>query len=269
MVPLLCLLLVVPFVAAGNENEMMNQFMQQQMMAMMAQKGWGGDNKGWGGDNNSGNMGGNMGGGSQQQGDWWSAQNSEDYEAYMKWCQERQMAVQETEQQRLMLKQWEETQEKRKMEVEHEKQAKEAAERQHSMMAQWKMWQMRLSQQHEFDNLMYQFSEQKHGYMFAVTMEFLKFCKCSDFTDELQRYFMHGDMHYSHADGDDWDLDDLQGINGNDAQAVAQAIANLPRVDQLKAFYGGLATAMCSGARQYVEQVKSWENTYKFLDHLM
>lgn len=266
MVPLLCLLLVVPFAAAGNEMDMMNQFMQQQMMTMMAQKGWGGNNNGgnMGGNNN----GGNMGGGNQQQGgDWWSASNTEDYEAYMKWCQERQIAMKETEQQRMMLKQWEDSQNERKMEVEREKHVKEAAERHESMMAQWKMWQMRLSQQHEFDNLIGKFTEMKHGYMFAVTMEFLKFCKCSDFTDELQRYFMHGDMHYE--SGEDWDLDDLQGINSNNAQEVAQALANLPKSDQVKAFFGGLATSMCLGARTYVEQVRVWETQYKFLDHVM
>merc|ERR1712168_96991 len=200
-------------------------------------------------------------------GDWWAAQNSDDYEAYMKWCQERQMAMKEQEQQREILKQWEEAQAKRKMEMERERQHKEAAERHESMMAQWKMWQMRLNQQHEFDNLMGKFTELKHGYMFAITMEFLKFCKCSDFTDELQRYFMHGDLHWE--DGDDWDLDDLNGIDTTNAQAVAQAIANLPKVDQLKAFFGGLANSMCDGARVYVGRVKSLEAQYKFLDRLM
>lgn len=257
MVPLVCLLLLVPFAAAGNEMEMMNQMMMQ----MMNQKGWGGNSDSSGSSAESGEM---M---NQGQGEWWTAQNSDDYDAYMKWCQERQIAMQEQEQQKMMMKQWEEAQSKRKMEVEKERHNKEAKERHESMMAQWKMWQMRLNQQHEFDNLMEKFTEQKHGYMFAVTMEFLKFCKCSDFTDELQRYFMHGDMHYEESD--DWDLDDLQGINSNNANEVAQAIANLPRTDQLKAFFGGLATSMCQGARAYVEQVKTWETQYKFLDHYM
>ena len=68
---------------------------------------------------------------------------------------------------------------------------KEAEERHESMMAQWKMWQMRLSQQHEFDDLMHKFAEMKHAYMYHVTMEVLKFCRCTDFTQELGRYFMH------------------------------------------------------------------------------
>ena len=67
----------------------------------------------------------------------------------------------------------------------------EAEERHESMMSQWKMWQQRIAQQHEFDDLMYKFHEQKHMYMYLVTMEVLKFCKCTDFTQELGRYFMH------------------------------------------------------------------------------
>jgi len=231
------------------DNDMMQQFMQQQMMNMMAQSGWGHKEKDDHGD-----------------GDWWAAQNSDDYEAYMKWCQERQMAMKEQEQQREILKQWEEAQAKRKMEMERERQHKEAEERHESMMAQWKMWQMRLNQQHEFENLMAHFTEMKHGYMFAVTMELLKFCKCSDFTEDLQRYFMHGDQTYEDAD---FDIDDLDGIDTTNAQAVAQALANSSKEVQVKAFFGGLANALCASGRTYVEQVRSWENTYRFLDRLM
>merc|ERR1712055_225887 len=202
-----------------------------------------------------------------QGGDWWSAQNSDDYQAYMKWCEERQKSMQEQEQQKALLKQWEEANAKRKMEEQREKAEKESHERHESMMAQWKMWQMRLNQQHEFDDRMGKFAEMKHKYMFAVTMEFLDFCECADFTDDLERYFMHGDEKY---DGDeDWDLTDLNGIDATNAQAVAQAIANEPRAVQIKAFFGGLATALCASGKAYVEQVKSWEKTYKFLDRLM
>lgn len=257
MVPLVCLLLVVPFVAADGHmdaNDMMQQYMQQQMMQMMSQNGWGNKHE----ENGGGNM---------QGGDWWAAQNSDDYQAYMKWCQERQMAMKEQEQQREIMKQWEEAQAKRKMEMERERQHKEAEERHESMMAQWKMWQMRLNQQHEFENLMMKFTEMKHHYMFGVTMELLKFCKCSDFTEDLQRYFMHGDQAYE--GGDDFDIDDLDGIDTTNAQAVAQALANSSKETQVKAFFGGLANALCTSGRTYVEQVRSWENTYRFLDRLM
>merc|ERR1712141_845653 len=175
----------------------------------------------------------------------------------MKWCEERKMAMQEQKQQQEMLEQFTKQEETRKMEMEKARVEKEIEERRESMQAQWKMWQMRLSQQHEFDSLLDKFAEMKHHYMFAVTMEFLKFCKCSDFTDDLQRYFMHGDQKY-HG-GEDWDIDDLEGIDTTNAVAVAQALANRPRVEQVKAFYGGLAESMCLAGRAYIEQVRSWE----------
>lgn len=276
MVFLALFLVVIPLVAAGGQDDgsMMQQQMMQQMMQMMQkQQGWGGNHGGNMGGNNGGNMGGNMGGnnggnmGGGTDGEWWGAQKGEDYEAYMKWCEERTMAMQEQKQQQEMLEQFQKAEESRRMETEKTRVHKEIEERRESMMAQWKMWQMRLGQQHEFDNLMEKFAEMKHTYMFAVTMEFLKFCKCSDFTEELQRYFLHGDMKYE--GGDDWDLDDLEGIDTTNAVEVARVIANKSRTEQVKAFYGGLATSMCMAGRAYVEQVKSWENTYKFLDHLM
>jgi len=209
-------------------------------------------------------MNGDMGGKKEHEEDF---QNREDYEAYMKWCEERKMAMQEQERQQEMMKEFQKAEEKRQMEMEKARVHKEIEERRESMMAQWKMWQMRLSQQHEFDNLMGKFEEMKHHYMFAVTMEFLKFCKCSDFTEELQRYFMHGDMKYEH--NSDWDLDDLDGIDSTNAVEVARVLATRPAADRVKAFYGGLASSMCLGARAYVEQVRKWEADYKFLDRLM
>lgn len=185
----------------------------------------------------------------------------------MKWCEERKMAMQEQKQQQEMLEQFTKQEETRKMEMEKARVQKEIEERRESMQAQWKMWQMRLSQQHEFDSLLDKFAEMKHYYMFAVTMEFLKFCKCSDFTEDLQRYFMHGDQKYEA--GHDWDLDDLEGIDSTNAVEVARAIANLPRQEQIKSFFGGLASSLCLSARAYVEQVRTWEVRYKFLDTLM
>lgn len=247
----LILMLAPAVFAAGHEggNDMMMQMMQMMQQQMM-QKGWGNEMQ----QNNN----------NQQ---WWNAQNNEDYEAYMKWCEERKMAMQEQEQQKKMLEEFQKAEEKRQMEAEKARVHKEIEERRESMMAQWKMWQMRLSQQHEFDNLMDKFAEMKHHYMFAVTMEFLKFCKCTDFTEELHRYFIHGDMKYE--GGDDWDLDDLEGVDTTNAVATAQALANRPRSEQIKAFFGGLANSMCLAGRAYVEQVRAWENQYKFLDNLM
>lgn len=192
--------------------------------------------------------------------------STEDMEAYQKWCEERQRATKEHEQQKQLLEMWEKQEEMRKMETERKAHEREAAERHESMMAQWKQWQMKISQMHTFDDLTYKFAEQKHTYMYTVMTEFLKFCKCSDFTEELSRYFMHEGVNYH--DEDDFDLDELEAVErGSDALTVARALLGRSRSEQTKAFFGGLAESLCSSARSYVEEVKEWEKTYNFLDH--
>lgn len=191
--------------------------------------------------------------------------SAEDMEAYRKWCDERQRATKEQEQQKQLLEMWEKQEETRKMEAERKAHEQEAAERHESMMSQWKMWQMKITQMHTFDDLTYTFAESKHHYMFLVMTEFLKFCKCSDYTEEFERYFMHDGSSYHHDD--DFDLEELDAINTNDAFAVARALAGQSKADQNKAFFGGLAESLCSSARSYVEQVREWEKTYNFLDH--
>lgn len=236
---------------------MMMQNMQNMMMQNMMQNmnGWG-----WGGKQEQ--QGGNM----QQGGNWWGMQSQEDYEAYMKWCEENKMRQQEQEKQRELIEMWHKQEEHRKMEAEKEKQMREASERQENMMSQWKMWEKRLEMQHEFDDLAYAVMEMKHKYMYTVTMEFLKFCQCSDFTADLERFFMHDGVSYQ---GEDWELDDLNGIDTDDPVAVARVLVNVPKVDQIKAFFGGLATSMCLGGRGYVQQLMQWQKDTKFLDRLM
>ncbi|GFN96450.1 hypothetical protein PoB_002295600 [Plakobranchus ocellatus] len=227
MVPLFCLLALVPMAFAGMSMEdMMNM---QHMMQMMEQhKGWGG----WGNGNGNGNgMGGGMHGGMQgnnQGGQWWNMMSAEDAEAYKKWCEERQRTEAEHKQQKELLEMWEKQEEARKMEAEKKRHEREAAERHESMMAQWKMWQMKISQQHEFEDMTYKFMEQKHAYMYMVTTQFLQFCKCSDFTEELGRYFVHDGVDWENHD--DFDLDELEAIDTNDAVAVARALVEIPPI---------------------------------------
>jgi len=109
--------------------------------------------------------------------------------------------------------------------------------------------------------------EMKHTYAYMVTCEFLKFCKCSDFTEDLEKYFMHDGVTVSH---NEYNLDDLEGIIANDNPIeVAQALANRPAADQTKAFFGGLATSMCEGAHAYVQQLEQWEREHQFMERLM
>ena len=51
--------------------------------------------------------------------------NEEEYAAYLKWCEERRMAIQEQEQQQAILREMQEHAEEKKREMEREKAAKE------------------------------------------------------------------------------------------------------------------------------------------------
>merc|ERR1712125_254618 len=89
-------------------------------------------------------------------------QNAEDYEAYLKWCEENR--------------------------------AMQAEERKHNMMAEWKMWEKQMSSVASYDKLGYEIMEMKGKYYHLVAFEFLKFCKCTDFTSEIEALFMGGNL---------------------------------------------------------------------------
>merc|ERR1712130_988811 len=135
--------------------------------------------------------------------DWYNMQSQEDYEAYLKWCEENRARTAEF---------------------------------------------------------------QKHKYYYMVTFEFLKFCRCSDFTAEIERFFMHEGVSTSY---EEFELADLGAIDSSDPNAVAQALVQLSKGEQIKSFFGGLANAMCAGARTYFEQVEAWEKQYNFLERLV
>merc|ERR1712168_1732660 len=127
--------------------------------------------------------GGMTAGATNGQAQWWGAQSKDDYEAYLKWCEDRKIAIVEQEQQKALLEQFQKAQAEKQKEAQRARVEAENKEKRESMMAQWKMWQMRLSELSEFEDNIGKFSEMKHAYMFSITMEFLKFCKCSDFTE--------------------------------------------------------------------------------------
>merc|ERR1719361_1402139 len=91
-------------------------------------------------------------------------------------------------------------------------------------------------------------------------------CKCSDFTAEIERFFMHDGVSTKY---EEFELSDLGAIDSTDPNAVAQKFITLSKGDQIKAFFGGLAEAMCGGARTYFEQVEAWEKQYNFLERLV
>jgi len=255
MVPLLVLVALVPLASCGKiddmEDMMQMMHMQQQMMNAHHNMGY-----------NNNQMGGNM-----NQGNWWGMQSQEDYEAYLKWCEEKKRMEAESEQQKNLMEMYRKREEERKARMEKARMEHEAEERHEMMKQQFDTWQRRLEETQEFDALAYKLSEMKHVYSFAVVAEFLKFCKCSDFTEDLEKFFMHDGVSMSNHE---FNLDDLEGIiSSNDPVAVAQALDNRPKVDQTKAFFGGLAVSMCEGAEAYVRQLVAWEKEYNFMERLM
>jgi len=247
----------------------MQQMQQmQQMMQMMQQMN---QAKGWGAENNMMNMMGNNMQMNQNnnQAPSFSMQNKEEYDAYLKWCEENRARQAEQMKQQELLDQFKMKEEALQKEMAAQKQQMEAKERQENMQSQWKSWEAKMQMAHSFDSIGYEVMEMKHKYYYMVTFEFMKFCKCSDFAGEIEQFFNHDGV--STASYEEFDLSDL-GLDATSSQdpfQVAQAIQRLSQGDQIKAFFGGLATSMCEGARQYYNQVVAWENQYRFLERLV
>jgi len=264
--------------------------MGNQQMGWGGNSGWG-SNSGWGGNSgwgvqmqgviSQGNMqqggqmmqqGGQMmqqGGQMMQQGgqnqQYWDMQTQEEYAAYIKWCEERKMAIQEQEAQKELLEEIEERAEGKKREMEREHAMKEMKMKRESMMMQWKQWQQQLAAAEEFDGSMNKYEEMKVKYMFSLTMDFLKFCKCSDYTGALQKYLMYGEMSFEPGMNDAYSLDDLVALDTTDVEAAAQQLARLSQVEQTEQYFGGIIATMCGSVKTYIDQVKVWEQQYNFM----
>merc|ERR1712117_262821 len=158
-----------------------------------------------------------MGNQMQQQGmnagNWWGMTSEEDKEAYLRWCEERKLQMKEQE---------------------------EAQMKRENMVAQWRMWQSQLKQTEEYDGAIEKYTEMKVKYMFSLTMDFLKFCKCSDNTGDLQRYLRYGELTYVPGMSEAYDLSELDGIDINNEEAVAQRMATLSDKDQIQLFFTGM-----------------------------
>merc|ERR1712154_346100 len=136
MVPL-ALLFVLPLVAAGGHDMGMMKNMMN-MMEMMNQA------KGWGAKATEAPA---------KADDWYNMQSQEDYEAYLKWCEENRARTAEFQKQQELLNQFKAREEARKMEQEKERAKMEAEERQKNMMAEWKMWEKKMQMTHSFDSV--------------------------------------------------------------------------------------------------------------------
>jgi len=203
--------------------------------------------------------------GNAMAGQWWGMTNKEDMEAYMKWCEERKMQMKEQEEAQKLLRQITHEAEEKKREHSREKMMKEAKMRRDNMVAQWRMWQNQIKQTEAYDDQMAKYTDMKIKYMFSLTMDYLKFCKCSDDTSALQRYLRHGDMTYEPGMSQAYDLSDLEGVDLNDEEAVAQRMATLPDADQVKLYFTGMILTTCDAVKTYVNQLKQWEQQYNFM----
>merc|ERR1712154_557271 len=146
-----------------------------------------------------------------------------------------------------------------------EKMMKEAKMKRENMVAQWRMWQNQLKQTEEYDEQMAKYAEMKIKYMFTLTMDYLKFCKCSDDTASLQRYLQCGGMAFEPGMSEAYDLSELEGVDLNDEEAVAQRMATLPVADQVKLYFTGMILTTCEAVKAYVGQLKQWEQQYNFM----
>lgn len=198
---------------------------------------------------------------------WWNMKSQEEYEAYLKWCAERQAAIQQQEESQQLLKELQERAEAQERAHEREKAQKEMEMKRESMQNQWKMWKAQLEMGEEFDGVLEHFMEMKGMYWFKLTTEFLKFCRCSDYASHLQRYLMYGSESYSPTVGEVFMLDGMDGIDTTNVDAVAQRLASMSQSDQVKQFFGGAISTMCGSVKSYVDQVISWEAQYNFMGH--
>jgi len=198
-------------------------------------------------------------------GSWWGIKTQEDQEAYLRWCEERKVQMEEQEEAQRMLRQITHQAEEKKREYKREKMMKESKAKRDSMVAQWRMWEKQLKQTEEYSGAMDKYTEMKVKYMFSLTMDFLKFCKCSDDTAPLQRYLRHGDMTYEPGMTEAYDLSDLDGVDLNDEEAVAQRMATLSDTDQIRLFFTGMVITTCDAVKVYVTELKAWEQQYNFM----
>merc|ERR1711978_398746 len=127
------------------------------------------------------------------------------------------------------------------------------------------MWQNQIKQTEAYDDQMAKYTDMKIKYMFSLTMDYLKFCKCSDDTSALQRYLRYGDMSYEPATSEAYDLSELDGVDLNDEEAVAQRMATLSTQDQIKLYFTGMIMTTCDAVKAYVGQLKQWEQQYNFM----
>jgi len=196
---------------------------------------------------------------------WWNMANEEEYEAYLKWCEERQMAIQQQEEQQALLKEMEMRAEQVNREKQREKAAKEMQMKRESMVAQWNMWKSQLEEADAFDGRLDGFTEMKNIYVFKLTTEFLDFCRCADYASHLQKYLIYGKESYTPSTREVFSGEGWENLDTTSVDAVAQRAATLSGAQQVNLLFSGAIGYMCEGVETYIKQVMAWEQQYNFM----
>lgn len=234
-------------------KEMMETMMMMNMMKQM-ESGWGKKDDDDHDDDD------------HHDGQWWDMQNSADYKAYQKWCEEKKAKDAEFAKQQELIDMYNKQEEARKAAKAKAMAEMEAKARHESMMMQWHEWQQKLSQQEEYGTLMMNIEEMKHKYTYAITCEVLKMCKCSNWLDDITKYFDHDGFTPS---GGDLEIDDMDSIDTTNPLEVANYLLDKSAEVQVKAFFGGLSETLCKGAERWITQVYEWDKQFQYMDRLM
>jgi len=193
----------------------------------------------------------------------------EEYDAYLKWCEQNRVRQAEQMKQQQLLAQFKAKQAAAAAQAEKEQAAAEAAERQANQMAQWNAWEKQMAMSTNFDSIAAEVKALQYKYYNVVVFQFLAFCQCENFQGDMDRFF-----NYNALMGDtfeQFDINDLglTAVSGQDPAVVAAALNKVSQVDQIKAFFGGLQNSMCDAAKTYIGQVMDWEKNLKFMDKLV
>jgi len=192
--------------------------------------------------------------------------SEEEYQAYLKWCQERQLAIQQQEEQQALLKEMEMRAEQVARERQMEKAAKEMQAKRESMVNQWKMWREQLEMADEYDGRIDGFTEMKTKYIFKLTMEFLHFCRCTDYAAHLQKYFVYGTESYVPTAVETFYTESWERVaDVTSVESVAQVAATISSAEQVKMLFSGALYYICDEVKAYIQQILAWEQQYNFM----
>jgi len=206
--------------------------------------------------------------------------NEEDYQAYLKWCDENKLKWEMLNKTNDIVEDYKEKQAaidaaRKAAEMEHEREERSVA-----WMTKWKHWQNQLTASRSFDELNYELWEIKNGFHQQVALAFVQMCPCNDYAEEINIIFSHKGLLRTYYDMNVFTVDDVEDIvvenaknngtkpNFEDPKAIAEALLGKSEVDIITWYFSGLMHAMCDAARDWLEEVRVMERDRGFLGQL-